>query len=193
MIKEKEQKQLEFEKVLENQKIANELIKVQLIQSEEYYKWLSDFSLNHIKFSTVQFDEIPMGIQDYAKVKLLRILFMLIEEYANQNHIYCLFDEKGPFYLFTSNNVKYAIGFTVYTKFPHHYCHRLPEDYKGEFIDINVIKYDYFSKNNLVDKRMEMLKQTVRNLLEENYSEEEIINAVKTENVATKVRKIGGK
>lgn len=130
-----------------NNTALDKLLKRSLIETDSYHNWLCNFSKKHPLFYDNQFNHI-LNLQKELYVKLfqLRNLFDLIHEYAKTNNILPCCNNNTIYYLFTSRNAKYNIGFKIIDdKEIHYFCERLDDKSLGSFINIHDIRINYYS------------------------------------------------
>lgn len=115
-----------LERYIEEEKI-NKKRKERILESEEYINWLEAYTQKKGKFTNDESNE--------ENVQSLEALYLVIEEYAEENYI---FPSKTPFgcyytvkYKDTSYNIGYMTGQGIFF-----YCEKAEEESKLDFKNI---------------------------------------------------------
>ena len=105
---------------LEKSEIEN--IKEQLLQNNDYMKWLEKFTNRYETF--YEYDWVLTGCtkEDEQNIKHIGLLYEVVDEYAEANYFNATATKQGIYYQIKYNGVGYKVGFTSSSsKF---YCER---------------------------------------------------------------------
>lgn len=105
---------MKFEKFYERFQ-EEERQKRELIEKDDYIKWLENFTKEHPMFSddTWLYKQDEISKEDYANVVKISTFFSLIEEFADTNYISGIPCDCGESYCIEYNGKVYEIGTVV--------------------------------------------------------------------------------
>ena len=114
------QKYIEKEKLLKQRK-------EKILESEEYINWLEQYTRNKNKFTNDESHD--------ENVESLEALYLVIEDYAEENYVFPSKTTFGNYYTVKYNGVDYNIGYMAGQEL-FFYCERTNEESIIEFKDI---------------------------------------------------------
>lgn len=114
------------ERYIEKEKI-NKKRKEKILESEDYISWLEEYTQKNNKFSNDESKE--------ENVQSLEALYLVIEEYAEENYIFPYKTTFGYYYTVTYNNTNYNIGYNA-GQGVYFYCEKTNEKSQINFKDI---------------------------------------------------------
>lgn len=120
--------------------------KEKILENEEYIKWLEEYVKNKNNFTSDSSNE--------ENVESLESLYLVIEEYAEENYIYPVEDIFGYHYTISYNKNNYNIGYMTGPE-TFFYCEKTTNESMIEFKDILT------RKNNI---KTELLKYKLKTL-----------------------------
>ena len=114
------------EKYLEKEKILKKR-KEKILESEEYLDWLEEYTEIKEKFTSDDSND--------ENVQSLEALYLLVEEYAEENYIFPSKTSFGNYYTVKYNGINYNIGYMAGQGI-FFYCERTTEENLLDFKDI---------------------------------------------------------
>lgn len=114
------------EKYIEKEKLLKQR-KEKILESEEYISWLEEYTREKNKITTDEpYDE---------NIESLEALYLVIEDYAEENYIFPSKTTFGYYYTVEYNDQKFNIGYMTGQGLLF-YCERTEEESKIDFNDI---------------------------------------------------------
>lgn len=181
------------------------LSKIELIEKNDYFEWLNNFTLEHSFFTNETFGKnlyeeedfknCPIDKNNYHKVSRLYVLYSLLGEYACEiKERTVVFGSLKKGYYFSCDGAKYLIQIEITNKGSLYTCSRLPDNHLETFIDIEDIRNIYNKRKNWLKQHLalEKFRNEIRTLIADNIPEDKILEIV-NEEINTKVKKIGTK
>ena len=114
------------EKYIEKEKKIKQR-KEEILESEEYINWLEEYTERKDKFTNDDSHD--------ENVEKLEALYLIIEEYAEENFVFSSKTTFGHYYTIKYNNVNYNIGYMAGQEV-FFYCERTNEENILDFKDI---------------------------------------------------------
>lgn len=114
------------ERYIEREKKLKER-KEKILESEDYINWLEEYTEGKNKFTSDESND--------ENVERLEALYLVIEDYAEENYVFPTKKTFGYYYTIKYNGVNYNIGFTN-GQGAFFYCERTDEENILDFKDI---------------------------------------------------------
>lgn len=114
------------EKYIEKEKKLKQR-KEEILESEEYINWIEEYTERKDKFTNDESHD--------ENVEKLEALYLIIEDYAEENFVFPSKTTFGYYYTVKYNNVNYNIGYMAGQEV-FFYCERTNEEDKMDFKDI---------------------------------------------------------
>lgn len=165
------------EALLENKKKQNNLEKIKF---GNYLTWLEQFTLKYPNFTNNDWIYLKEKIteNDYENIKIMPLLYEIIEKYAQENYISGTQEYYGKYYIIKNNNFYFQIGH-ISSQGTIIYLNRY-EVIEKEFcydIDFNDIKNNKKREFAIeIDKKLDKLAELISNIAKENTPLEAIVS-----------------
>ncbi len=153
----------------------------EMLDSEDYIKWLSEFSFAHNGFSTDQLENtsIEFSENDFKNIQNFRCFYNVIGRYADYHYIIGdNMDKAGFAYYVRYNGIVYKIG--SFASGGLFYCKIVDSDLSEatviEFID--VVREKNIGESSIVRERLNQLSEMIIELVGIGIKEDEIRGTV---------------
>jgi len=148
----------------------------ELLNNDNYFNWLNEFT----NTMTIFLEGIDYDIskEDNDNIKLVDVLFDLVNRYAKNNNIKLTAFKNGTYYVIQNSNIYYQIGVVILNNHVGYFISRCDKETNKKIINIDNIREEYSNQKLKRIEELKILKNQVINLVENDIKTDEILNYV---------------